>query len=100
MMTLIFHIIYSELIRKLSKTQVFKIVESRGILGKLIKRLGETQSVKIIQIRSFSCPYFLVFGLNRFMRRGDLFRKCPSIFSPNTEKYRPEKLRIWTLFMQ
>ena len=37
--------------------------------------------VKSVRIRSFSGPYFPAFRLN-------------------TEKYRPEKLRIWILFTQ
>ena len=47
--------------------------------------------VKSVRIRSFSGPYFPAFGLNT---------PYLSVFSPNTGKYRPEKLRIRTLFTQ
>ena len=43
--------------------------------------LKEQHCVKSIHIRSFSGPYFSVFGLN-------------------TGKYGPEKLRIWTILTQ
>ena len=51
------------------------------------------QCIKSVRIRSFSGPYFLLFGLNT---------ESPnlSVFSPNEEKHGPEKLRIRTLFTQ
>ena len=48
--------------------------------------------MKCIHIWSFSGAYFPAFGLNTFPY---LF-----LFSPNAEKYGPEKLGIRTLFMQ
>ena len=50
--------------------------------------------MKSVRIRSFSGPYFPEFGLNT--KRYSLF----SVFIPNAGKYGPEKLLIWTLFMQ
>ena len=47
-------------------------------------------------IPSFSGPYFPAFGLNTERRDTEYL----SEFSPNAEKYRPEKLRIRTLFTQ
>ena len=46
---------------------------------------------KVSKYGVFSDPYFPVFGLNT---------KYLSVFSPNTGKYGPEKIRIWTLFTQ
>ena len=42
--------------------------------------------VKGIRYRSFSGPFFLTFGVNT-----EIYRVM-SIFSPNVEKYGPEKL--------
>ena len=67
--------------------------------------------MKSVQIRSFSSPYFPIFGLNteiyevnltkRFIQsncgKNDLRR---DLSSPNVGKYGPEKLRIWTLLAQ
>ena len=50
--------------------------------------------MKSVCIRSFSGPYFSVFGLNT-ERYGVILR-----IQPNAGKYGPEKLRIWTLFTQ
>ena len=50
--------------------------------------------VKTVRIWSFSGPYFLAFGLNT-ERYSYL-----SVFNLNAGKYRPEKLRIRTLFTQ
>ena len=44
--------------------------------------------MKSVRIQSYSGPYFPAFGLNL------------SVFSSNTGKYGPEKLRIQTLFTQ
>ena len=41
--------------------------------------------VKVSEYRVFSGLYFLVFGLNT------RFTELISVFSPNTEKYGPEK---------
>ena len=49
----------------------------------------DVHCVKSVRIWSFSDPYFPVFRLNTL-----------SVFSPNAGKYRPEKLRIQTLFTQ
>ena len=46
---------------------------------------------KVSKYGVFSDPYFPVFGLNT---------EYLSVFSPNTGKYGPEKIRIWTLFTQ
>ena len=51
-----------------------------------------THCMKSVFIRSFSGPYFSVFGLN--MERYSYL----SVFSPNTGKYGPEKLQIRTIF--
>ena len=51
----------------------------------------QVDTVKSVRIRSFSGPCFPAFGLNT---------SISSAFSPNAEKYRPEKLRIWILFTQ
>ena len=51
--------------------------------------VGNNHCVKGVCIWSFSCPYFSVFGLNT-----EYF----FVFSPNKGKYRPENLRIRTLF--
>ena len=51
-----------------------------------------THCMKSVFIRSFSGPYFSVFGLN--MERHSYL----SVFSPNTGKYGPEKLQIRTIF--
>ena len=47
--------------------------------------------VKNVQIRSFLWSVFPAFVLNT---------EYLSVFSPNTEKYGLEKLRIWTLLTQ
>ena len=44
----------------------------------------------VIIVKRYSGQYFPAFGLNTEI----------SVFSPNAGKYRPEKLRIWTLFTQ
>ena len=49
--------------------------------------------MKSVFIRSFSGPYFTVFGLNMEI-------PTPSIFSPKAGKCGAEKLRIHTLFTQ
>ena len=57
--------------------------------------------LKSVRILSFSGPYFLAFGLNTerysVSLRDSLYL---SVFSPNAGKYRPEKVRIRTLFTQ
>ena len=50
--------------------------------------------VKSVQTRSFSDAHLPAFGLNTERT------KYLSVFSPNAGKYRPKKLRIWTLFTQ
>ena len=45
-----------------------------------------SRCVKSVQIRSFSGPYFPVFGLNT-----EIYGYEISVFSPNTGKYGPEK---------
>ena len=54
----------------------------------------ETHCVKSVLIRSFSGQYFPALGVNREDK------EYLYIFSPNAGKYGPEKLWIWTLFMQ
>ena len=51
----------------------------------------EYHCVRSIHIRSYSGPYFPAFGLNT---------EYLSVFSPNAEKYGPEKLRMQTIFTQ
>ena len=51
-----------------------------------------THYVKNVQIRSFSGPYFSVFGLNTDQKN--------SLFSPYVGKCGPEKLGMRTLFTQ
>ena len=59
---------------------------------------------KLSKYGVFSGPYFNVFGLNRRDNpHSDWIQKDTeylSVFSPNTIKYGPEKLRIWILFPQ
>ena len=63
------------------------IIESTEIRWSISKKLINSHDwVKSIRIRSFSGPYFPALGL--------------SVFTPNAGKYRPEKLRIKTLFTQ
>ena len=63
----------------------------RDLANEYIYTIATYQYVKIFCIQSFSDPHFHAFGLNT-----EIYRI--SVFSPNAEKYRPEKLRIRTLF--
>ena len=56
------------------------------------KYLDRLHSLKSVSIRSFFCP---VFSCIRIKYRYFLY-----VFSPNTGKYEPKKLRIWKLFTQ
>ena len=56
---------------------------------------GKTHSMKSVRIRSSSSTFFPAFGLNT-----EWYSISLSIFSPNTEKFGPEKLWVWTLFTQ
>ena len=61
---------------------------------------------------AFSCRYSTITGSVKIKKEKQtlktlkLRKNCPnteffcSVFSPNKEKYGPEKLRIWTLFTQ
>ena len=78
-----------------------------SIMYRLILNLlsGQLHWVKSVQIRSFSGPYFPAFGLNTERYGVSHYVDIPiteylSVFSPNAGKYRPEKLRICTLFTQ
>ena len=51
-----------------------------------------------VRIWSFFGSYFPTFGLNTEIY--GVSTEYLSVFSPNGEKYGPEKLRIWTLFEQ
>ena len=56
--------------------------------------LFKSHCLKSARIRSFSGPYF------PYSDRIRKYTPCLSIFSPNAGKYRPENLRIRTLFNQ
>ena len=55
--------------------------ETLNVSEVVVSTLPNTHCVKSVEIRSFSSSYF-------------------PVFSPNTGKYRREKLLIWTLFAQ
>ena len=55
--------------------------ETLNVSEVVVSTLPNTHCVKSVEIRSFSSPYF-------------------PVFSPNTGKYRREKLHIGTLFAQ
>ena len=52
----------------------------------------DSHCVKSVRIRSFSGPYFPVFGLNTERY------EVPLHIQSKAGKYGPEKLQIWTLF--
>ena len=84
--TILFHCIYKQvyLINPL-------IWFTNNIKGALWHRI-KWHRVKSVLTRCFIGPYFSAFGLNTEVL------SLISVFSPNAGKYRPEKLRIWTLF--
>ena len=70
--------------RQTSEMELFAKIQSLTIFTKS----SIFTAWKVSKYGVFSDPYFTVFGLNT------------GIFSSNTGKCRPEKLRIWTLFTQ
>ena len=66
------------------------------IISLYLKTLDDFHCVKNGFIRSFSGPYFPVFGLNAERYRVSLRIQSECL---NAGKYGSEKLRIWTLFM-
>ena len=58
---------------------------------------GWFHCIKNVRIRTFSCPYFPAFALNKERYR---YGVSLSVFSPNAEKHGIEKLRIRALFTQ
>ena len=68
-------------ILKITRGEIYKVFFTLSSFFLVSINSLDSHCVKSVQMRSFSGPYFSVFGLT-------------------SRKYRPEKIRVWTLFTQ